>query len=288
MNEIIAPSDLDAIATEINAEHEAAKVAFNSGFTHAVRAGELLIKAKAEVKHGEWLPWLEENCQISLRSAQLYMRLTNERSRIESNTQDLAYLTLEGAAALLGRPKEKKVESKETTLKWWEREEAKDRLKGKGGKVTVQDLQEQLAAKKRAGETLKSRNTELVEKVTKLRDHVDTLERELDHAQSDAGRVPQGIDNAEDGKVVALPSTSRRQSRPARWQDAASRACEALEELEELRSEYEDWQQGLPETLETGPVAEKLEEVVDIDFAGALEVAQQALDADLPLGFGRD
>lgn len=47
-----------------------------AGMVHAaVRAGELLMQAKAAVPHGEWGQWLAEHCTIAPRTAQAYMRL---------------------------------------------------------------------------------------------------------------------------------------------------------------------------------------------------------------------
>lgn len=31
---------------------------------HAVSVGELLVKAKAVVPDGEWIPWIEKNCEL--------------------------------------------------------------------------------------------------------------------------------------------------------------------------------------------------------------------------------
>ena len=80
----------------------------------------------------------------------------------------------------------------------------------------------------------------------------------------------------------------RMKSRPARWSDAASRAITALEELQEMQSEYQDWMATLPDNLRESAVAEKLESITEIDFDGAIETVSAAEDADLPLGFGRD
>ena len=80
----------------------------------------------------------------------------------------------------------------------------------------------------------------------------------------------------------------RPKSRVARWSDAASRAVAALEELQDIQSEYQDWDEGLPDNLREGAVAEKLASVTEIDFESAIETVSEAEDADLPLGFGRD
>jgi hypothetical protein len=73
---------LPALASEIRQEVDAAERAWQDGVGHAIRAGELLLKAKAQVKHGEWLPWLEANFPGSERSARNYMRLAANRQRV--------------------------------------------------------------------------------------------------------------------------------------------------------------------------------------------------------------
>lgn len=69
------PKDrLSAVAVLINAEHKAVGESIKSGVLHAVKAGELLIKAKGMMAHGEWLPWLEKHCDFSRETAARYIR----------------------------------------------------------------------------------------------------------------------------------------------------------------------------------------------------------------------
>jgi hypothetical protein len=42
-------------------------------------AGDLLLEAKAQVGHGQWLRWLRDRCGVSDRIARLYMRLARNR-----------------------------------------------------------------------------------------------------------------------------------------------------------------------------------------------------------------
>jgi hypothetical protein len=63
------------LAVRIRQELEATRTSLVQAVEHAITAGELLIEAKQQVKHGEWLPWLTENCEISERTAQAYMKL---------------------------------------------------------------------------------------------------------------------------------------------------------------------------------------------------------------------
>lgn len=69
--------------TDINAEHRLAQEAFGEAVQHAIRAGELLAAAKAQLGHGEWLPWLELNFDFSRQTASAYMRLAANREQIE-------------------------------------------------------------------------------------------------------------------------------------------------------------------------------------------------------------
>ena len=102
----------------------------------------------------------------------------------------------------------------------------------------------------------------------------------------------------------------RQKSRTQRWADAVGAAQEALStldtaysglesalfDLNDLRSEYEGWRDGMSD-LSGGAVAEKLDAILELEFSedprgmnfDELEqLIRQAEGADLPLGFGRD
>jgi hypothetical protein len=70
--------DLAALAVEIRAEHDAAQGAWRTAVEHAINCGRLLLEAKAQLSHGEWGRWLEENFPASRRTAQGYMQLARE------------------------------------------------------------------------------------------------------------------------------------------------------------------------------------------------------------------
>ena len=87
---------LDALADQINAEHEACHSAMQKGLRHALEAGRLLLEAKKGLPHGEWLPWIEGNCpDIGQRTSQNYMRLASEMPKLEpakaQRVADLSY-----------------------------------------------------------------------------------------------------------------------------------------------------------------------------------------------------
>ena len=53
--EIDRSNSLTDLAHRIRAEHEAVGAALKDGLAHAMAAGDILIEAKAQLKHGDWL-----------------------------------------------------------------------------------------------------------------------------------------------------------------------------------------------------------------------------------------
>jgi Protein of unknown function (DUF3102) len=98
-----APALID-LARAIETEHQAAIGASRAALQHAVRCGELLIQAKTAVGHGDWLPWLEANCTLRPRTAQVYMRLARELPKLsEENAQRVALLTVREAVVAVSQ-----------------------------------------------------------------------------------------------------------------------------------------------------------------------------------------
>jgi len=106
---------------------------------------------------------------------------------------------------------------------------------------------------------------------------------------------------------------AKKESRPDRWQrlttealtirdeivDKAQALADKLTELRDVQSEYEEWRDNLTENAQSGATAEKLEAVCDIDIEsatddplsdwdGTVQAIEDAANAELPLGFGRD
>jgi hypothetical protein len=89
-------NSLAELAARIRAEHDGAKGAIKRGVEHAIAAGELLIEAKEKLQHGQWLPWLEEHCGMSERSARRYMRVAKNKDKLGENGH-VSDLSLRGA-----------------------------------------------------------------------------------------------------------------------------------------------------------------------------------------------
>jgi hypothetical protein len=65
---------------EINRLHLLAHSAANDAIEHAKAAGVLLLEMKNRLNHGQFLHWVHDNAQVSLRQAQRYMALAQGKS----------------------------------------------------------------------------------------------------------------------------------------------------------------------------------------------------------------
>jgi hypothetical protein len=86
----------------------------------AIAAGEKLNRAKAQMGHGEWLPWLKENFELSGRTARDYMRLANWQHAANFNS------IREALASLPKKPRKEPARSDEQldyNNKHWENDD---------------------------------------------------------------------------------------------------------------------------------------------------------------------
>jgi hypothetical protein len=66
---------LTALAEQINAAHERVVAGLKTSVESAIAVGELLLKAKGFVRHGNWAQWVATNTAVSERSCRGYMQL---------------------------------------------------------------------------------------------------------------------------------------------------------------------------------------------------------------------
>jgi hypothetical protein len=94
--------ELQDLARSINESHQQCEHSLKTGMEHALKAGRLLLEAKEKVEHGQWLAWLEANCEVSDRLAQKYMRVARELPKLgEANTPRVADLSFRQAIDLV-------------------------------------------------------------------------------------------------------------------------------------------------------------------------------------------
>ena len=97
-------ASLTDLGTEINDTHAQAILHAGEAMNHALRCGDLLIKAKATVQHGHWLPWLRQNIAFSERTAQAYMRIAQRSSCLQIRN-GVADLSVRGVLKELASPR---------------------------------------------------------------------------------------------------------------------------------------------------------------------------------------
>jgi hypothetical protein len=83
MTDLATSNSLTDLAARIRAEHDASAHALKRGLEHAIAAGSLLIEAKKQLAHGQWLPWLRDHCGVPERTAQAYMRVARSFGRLD-------------------------------------------------------------------------------------------------------------------------------------------------------------------------------------------------------------
>lgn len=89
--EILEPGQLTLfeLAEVANTEHRLCVQSAEGMAEHAIKAGEALNQAKAQVRRGEWLSWLRDNFVASEDTAEIYMKVArnSERARnVESSS----------------------------------------------------------------------------------------------------------------------------------------------------------------------------------------------------------
>lgn len=115
--------DLDALAKEVCRHLAASTNAAQNFLEHALAAGDALIRAKKQVKLGNWYGWLR-SCDLSEDKAQRYMQLAAHRAELDPAR--VRGLSLRAALKLIGRPQpanskptKKKAATSFDALAWW-------------------------------------------------------------------------------------------------------------------------------------------------------------------------
>jgi hypothetical protein len=113
----LVEQSLKSLATAINAAHIEAQALSSQAIERAHDAGIRLIQAKAQVEHGQWLPWLSKNCPaLAERTARAYMQLARDWKTLESqNGNAVADLPFRQAIKLLAAPKPANLTKKRQT-----------------------------------------------------------------------------------------------------------------------------------------------------------------------------
>ena len=115
---------LESVAAQINAAHCDAQAYASKAVERALVAGDLLNTVKAQLRHGEFLPWCKEHCpDINPRTLQSYMRVARE---LPIEMRSASHLSVREALRLVAGDDESTVidVTPEPTPPWWETQTA--------------------------------------------------------------------------------------------------------------------------------------------------------------------
>lgn len=96
------------------------------------------------------------------------------------------------------------------------------------------------------------------------------------------------IEEKPEPKPEEKPKKKKRPSRADVWMDACQQIMNGLETLQDLKSQFEEWKDNMPDSLQSGETYQKLEAICDLDLDSIDSIVGEADGLDLPLGFGRD
>ena len=86
------PRALATLARRINEAHENCLKRLRHGLQHEIKAGEALLEAKGQLKYGEFVPWIEANCNFSKSTAYIYMAKAKALPLLGIDFQDIGKL----------------------------------------------------------------------------------------------------------------------------------------------------------------------------------------------------
>jgi len=157
-----------------------------------IEIGRRLKEAKDMLKHGEWLPWLEQQTDISERQAQRYMKVFEEYGAAqlglfgpETNATTLSDLPISKALLLLSVPES-------------EREGFAEEVNAEA--ITTRELEEAIAARKAAEQRAADAERALHEAeegqglaLAELEEKLDRAKAAQQAAEQEARRAAEGV-----------------------------------------------------------------------------------------------
>jgi hypothetical protein len=76
------PRPLAEIMGDVRRSHDAVMAGLSHSAAHTIRAGEFLLEAKTQLKHGEFQIFKTLDCGLTLSTAQIYMKLARHKDQL--------------------------------------------------------------------------------------------------------------------------------------------------------------------------------------------------------------
>ena len=231
--------------------------------------GRCLIEAKGMLPHGEWLPWLTEQVELSERTAQKFMRIAREWS----NPSALADLGATKALMLLVLPKDEREQfvaehnvvdmtSRQLEQAIKERDEAK---------AHAQQAEQERSEAQQSAQKLQETLHDVLEDRSDAYQRLEKLTEELDELK--ARPVEVAVETVVDQDAIE----KARSEAQAEMQVKLDKAKEAAAKAKEKQKQAEAAVEILKQSLDKREKAEKRAELAaDEDMATFKVLFQQA------------
>ena len=190
----------------------------NVGGQAVIEIGRRLTEAKAQLKHGEWLPWLREKVEFSETSAQNFMRIAREYG----NTHLVGDLGASKALVLLALPASERenfasekhlINGEEKSVSEMSKRELEEAIRQrKLAELERDKMQRELDEQRKANEEAAAEMQKAQEAAVKEAEKAAKTKRdaavakkaeELKEAEAQRDEARKAVENAEAGKKAA-------------------------------------------------------------------------------------
>ena len=231
--------------------------------------GRCLIEAKDLLRHGEWLPWLNEQVELSERTAQKFMKLAREWS----NPNTLADLGASKALMLLALPTEEReqfVEENNVIDMTTRQLEAAIRERDEA-RAHAQQAEQERSEAQQSAQKLQETLHDVLEDRSDAYQRLEQLTEELDELK--ARPVEVAVETVVDQEAIDKARDEARAEMQAKLDKAREAAAKARDRQKQAEASVEI----LKRSLEEREKAEKKAELsADKDLAQFEVLFQQA------------
>lgn len=248
-----------------------------------IEIGRLLIEAKKQLKHGEWLPWLKEKVDFSERTAQNFMKCAEKYGENPNIVADLgaakalALLALEPSEREEFAAEKHEVNGEEKSAAEMTLAELKQAIRERDeAKAEGEQTAARLEQAEREREKMAADMKFLNERLAGLNEEITEKERELKELRERPVEV--AIQYQTDPTEIASARAEGEEAAKAEAEQAEQKAAKALDKLRQEKEKAEEEQKRLRAELE---VSLHRSDEFQKDVERLRREAQQAGDKEL-------
>ncbi len=201
-----------------------------------IEVGKRLIQAKSLVQHGQWLNWLEQNFQLTERTARRFMQISERFSK----TVDVDRFQPSQLTELLALP------DAEETEKFITEKTAEGK---KVAEMTIKQLRDEIAAYKA---TIEQKDTEHQQSLVDLQEQLTDLRDKLAEKPTVVEKLPEDYADTKSALAQSQRDLSDAQDEIAELTDQLGNARNKIDKLKAEKKRSDDIRKQLESIKERG------------------------------------